>query len=326
MSEPELTIFSKLANKTDTKTTRAAVKKIRGFIENFLYYLILLSLSFVFLYPLIYMFSKSMMRLQDVSDATVIWIPKALDFSNYAEGFKAIQFWKGFSNSMINSFGSAIIQIISCSFVGYGFARYRFPGYMLLMALLIFTFLVPPQTIMVPLFMFFSDLGWINTHYPFIIPSAFGHGLRGALFVLIFIQFYRRLPHVFEEAARIDGAGPFRTYWQIMFPLAKPAMLVVFLFSAVWHWNDTFEPDLYLLVPQYFNLSQLVAIFNGNASSNVMQMAQQISAADAIGLAPTLINQIMAAVLLSILPIVILYLFTQKYFTESVERSGIAGE
>jgi multiple sugar transport system permease protein len=326
MNVPELTFIRKITNITKTKQNRAALKSIRFILGTFFYYLILLCLSFVFLYPLIYMFSKSMMRIQDVSDATVVWIPKKLDFSNFVEGFKAIQFWKGFTNSMINSFGSAIIQIMSCSFIGYGFARYRFPGYVVWTALLVFTFLVPPQTIVVPLFMFFSDLGWINTHYPFIVPAVFGHGLRGALFVLIFIQFYRKLPHVFEEAARIDGAGPFRTYWQIMFPLAKPAMLVVFLFSAVWHWNDTFEPNLYLLVPEYFNLSQLMAIFNGNASANVMQVSQQLSAADAIGLAPTLINQIMAAVILSISPIIILYLFTQKYFTESVERSGIAGE
>lgn len=329
MSELRVSIVSiaaKLASLTKPKWKLASVKRVHAIVGTILYYTVLLSLSFVFLFPLLYMVSKSMMRLQDVADATVRWVPKKLYFNNYVEAFNAIHYWKGFTNSVINSFGSAILQIISCSFIGYGFARYRFPGYVLWVALLVFTFLVPPQTIVVPLFMFFSSLGWINTHYPFVIPALFGHGLKGALFVLIFIQFYRRLPHVFEEAARIDGAGPFRTYWQIMFPLAKPAMLVVFLFSAVWHWNDMFEPNTFLLVPDYFNLSQQMAIFFGNSNMNVAQAAQQVSASDAIGLAPTLLNQIMAAVLLSVLPIVILYLFTQKYFTESVERSGIAGE
>jgi multiple sugar transport system permease protein len=111
----------------------------------------------------------------------------------------------------------------------------------------------------------------------------------------------------------------------IMFPLAKPAMLVVFLFSVVWHWNDLFEPNMYLLVPEYFNLAQNMAFFNGNANLEVQQAASSVSTGT-LGMAPTLQNQIMAGVMLTILPVLILYMFTQRYFVESVERSGIAGE
>ncbi|WP_051250551.1 ABC transporter permease subunit [Paenibacillus harenae] len=128
-----------------------------------------------------------------------------------------------------------------------------------------------------------------------------------------------------EEAARIDGAGAFRTYLMIMFPLAKPAMLVVFLFSVVWHWNDLFEPNMYLLVPEYFNLEQNMAFFNGNANLEGQQAASSVSTGT-LGMAPTLQNQIMAGVMLTILPVLILYMFTQRYFVESVERTGIAGE
>lgn len=302
------------------------IKKGKQITGSIFYYLILFSLSFVFLYPLLYMISQSLMRVQDVADATVQWIPKKFDFHNYVVAFKEINYAQGFVNSVIISFGSAILQILSCSVIGYGFARYRFPGHSFWLALVVFAFLVPPQTIVVPLYIFFSDLGWINTHLPFIFPALFGHGLKGALFVLIFIQFYRRLPGVLEEAAKIDGAGAFRTYWIIMFPLAKPAMLVVFLFSVVWHWNDLFEPNTYLMVPEYFNLAQNMSIFNGNANAEVSQMAQSVSAQDAIGMAPTVLNQIMAAVLMTILPILIMYLFIQRHFVESVERAGIAGE
>ncbi|MBO1005130.1 carbohydrate ABC transporter permease [Pseudogracilibacillus auburnensis] len=316
-----------LTDKVDDDKRSMIGRRTRSVLGNTFYYLLLLSLSFVFIYPLLYMISQSFMRPQDVADATVQWLPKVFTLENYAEAFKSINYWNGLLNSIWISFGSALLQIISCSFIGYGFARYKFPGKGLWMGLLIFTFLVPPQTIVVPLYIFFSDLGWINTLNPFIFPSLFGFGLKGALFVLIFIQFYRGLPKVLEEAAKIDGAGPFRTYWTIMFPLAKPAIIVVFLFSVVWNWNDVFQPNMYLLVPEYFNLAQNLATFNGNANAQgVQQMAQAVSAADAIGMAPTLLNQIMAAVMLTILPIFILYLFVQRSFVESIEQSGIAGE
>lgn len=301
-------------------------KRISMIIGNVLMYGLLLSLSFIFLYPLLFMVSQSFMLFSDISDATVQWIPKQLDFSNYALAFDNMRYWQGLRNSVIISFGSALMQMFSCALVGYGFARYRFPGYGLWLALVIFTFLVPPQTIVVPLFIFYSDLDWINTFYPFIFPSLMGHGLRGALFVLIFIQFFRRLPAVLEEAARIDGAGPFRTYFRIMLPLAKPALLVVFLFSVVWHWNDLFYPSIFLQSPEFYNLSQLLSNFNGVRTASMAQMQQVMSASAVIGGTSNLMNQIMAGVVITILPMLILYLIAQRHFVESVERTGIAGD
>lgn len=317
--------YTELQSKAKDAWKVTWVKRSRGILGTVFFYLVILSLAFVFMYPLLYMISKSLMRPEDVADATIQWIPKKFSLQNYTIALDAINFWPGLVNSIIISFGSAVLQVLSCSIVGYGFARYRFPGQAIFLALVVFTFLVPPQTFVVPLFKLFLDLGWVNTHLPFVVPAILGHGLKGALFVLIFIQFYSRLPHVLEEAARIDGAGAFRTYWTIMFPLAKPAMLVVFLFSVVWHWNDLFEPTLYLLVPEYFNLAQNMAFFNGNANLELQQASSSISQGS-LGLAPTLQNQIMAAVMLTIFPILLLYLFTQRYFVESVERAGIAGE
>jgi len=327
MELPIIRSVQTLTKKVDDDKKALLMRRTKSIVGNIFYYVLLFSLSFVFVYPLLYMISQSFMRPADVADATVQWLPKVLTFQNYVEAFKSINYWNGLLNSMWISFGSAILQIISCSFIGYGFARYKFPLKGLWLALLVFTFLVPPQTIVVPLYIFFSDLGWINTLFPFIFPALFGFGLKGALFVLIFIQFYLNLPKVLEEAAKIDGAGPFRTYWTIMFPLAKPAMVVVFLFSVVWNWNDVFQPNMYLLVPDYFNLAQNLSTFNGNANAQgVNQMQQMVSASDAFGLTPTLLNQIMAAVMLTILPIVILYLFVQRAFVEGIERSGISGE
>ena len=312
-------------DKVDADKRTLYLKRTRNIVGKIFYYLLLLSLSFVFLYPLLYMISQSFMATSDVADATIQWIPRNFNFYNYLEAFASIDYWSGLLNSVWISFGSAILQILSTSLIGYGFARYSFPGKGILLALVLFTFLVPPTTIVVPLYMFYSDLGWINTLLPFIFPAALGHGLNGAIFVLIFMQFYRGLPSAMEEAAKVDGAGPLRTYWKIMFPLAKPAMVVVFLLSVVWHWNDVFQPNLYLLIPDFFNLAQNLAAFHGNAVAETTQ--QQVAVSDAIiGNAPTLMNQILAATMLTILPILILYLFVQRSFVEGIERSGITGE
>ncbi len=318
------------ANRIDgVRPLRASTaRRIRETVSKLFLYVVLLSLSFVFVYPMLYIFSQSLMQAADVADATVQWIPKELSFQNYVFAFERLAYWKSFLNSAVISLGPALIQIVSCAVVGYGFARYRFPGYNVCLALVLFTFLVPPETIVVPLFVFFSDLGWINTYLPFLVPSLFGHGLRGALFVLIFMQFFRGMPHELEEAARIDGAGAFRTFWTIMLPLARPAMLVVFLFSLVWHWNDVFEPNLYIMLNEHFNLTQQLAILNGEGQLELAQAnaANTVNRAGVIGQAPTNLNRVMAGSLLTILPMLILYLFTQRYFVESVERTGIAGE
>jgi multiple sugar transport system permease protein len=299
------------------------LKRVQSFVSVVFHYAVLISLSFVFMYPILYIMSKSMMQAADIADATVQWIPKELSFINYSFAYDRLLYIKSFINSLATALCPAVIQMFTCAVVGYGFARYRFPGYNIILALVLFTFLVPPQTIVAPLFIFFSDLHWINTFYPFIIPALFGHGLRGALFVLIFIQFFRGLPHELEEASRIDGAGAYRTFRTIMLPLARPAMLVVFLFSLVWHWNDVFEPNLFTMVNKHFNLTQQLAVMNGDGER---QLAQAQLSSAVIGAAPTNQNRVMAGALLTILPMFILYLFTQRYFVEGVERTGIAGD
>lgn len=289
------------------------------------HYVMLISLSFIFIYPMLYLISKSFMLTADLADSTVQWIPKGFSLENYEFAYLTLLYVKSFTNSLMTSLVPAVIQIISCAVVGYGFARYNFVGRGFLLALLMFTFLVPPQTIVVPLYMFFSDLEWINTYLPFWVPPLFGHGLRGSLFVLIFIQFFRGLPTQMEEAARIDGAGAFRTFWSIMMPLARPAMLVVFLFSLVWHWNDMFQPNLYVYMNDHFNLTQQLTVMNGQGEQE-LSMGTSTATASALVQIPTYANRVMAGAMLTILPMLILYLFTQRYFVESVERAGIAGE
>jgi len=298
-------------------------RKARNVLGHVLHYVVVLSLSFVFLYPLLYIVSQSLMQPVDLSDASVVWIPKTFSFSNFAVANEIMNFWNSFRNSVILSLGGGLLQVIGCAIAGYGFARYRVPGYHLWMVILLCTFLVPPQTMVVPLYLQFTQMGWTETYLPILVPAIFGHGLRGALFVLVFIQFFKGMPQQLEEAARIDGAGAYRTFYSIIMPLARPAILVVFLFSFVWHWNDLFETNLYILHNEYETLSQTLVSMN---PSDINKFDEGIRVGGSLGGVPPIGPGLMAGALLTILPILLLYLFAQRYFVESIERTGITGE
>jgi multiple sugar transport system permease protein len=277
-------------------------------------YIILINVCFVFLFPVIYMFSTSLKTVADLADLTVLWIPRTFFWRNYELAISGMLYWQAARNSVIISLGSGILQTVACSFVAYGFARIPFPGRDVLFLLVLFTFLVPPQTIIVPLFILYRNLGFMDTYFPFLVPALFGHGLRGALFILVFRQFFRNLPYELEDAARIDGAGPFSVYWRIMLPLAAPAIIVVFLFSLVWHWNDFFEPTIYLFDQNNFTLPLRLSIL----SAALLQMLAGQGAGDEFNEAV-----IMAASFLVVMPPLVVYLFTQRYFVESVDRTGL---
>ena len=276
-------------------------------------YVMVIDISFIFLFPVLYLLVTSAQTIEDFVDPTVYWIPTRIHWENYVLAFKGLFYPRAVFNSALVSGLSAVAQVLSASLVGYGFARGRFPGRDLLFLLAMLTFLIPPQTIIIPLFMLYRTLGWIDTYYPFIVPSLFGHGLRGALFIFVFRQFFRGQPWELEEAARIDGAGALRTYFQVMLPLARPAILVVFLFSLVWHWNDFFEPSVYLHNQARFTLPLRLNIFY--TGLQIVTGAQ----------AGELYNEplLMAASLLVIIVPLITYLVAQRYFVQSIERTGL---
>ena len=174
------------------------------FLQRAFTYIVLIDIAFVFLVPIFYIMATSLKTSQDLTDPTIVWIPSGFFWINYPLAFFSMAYVKSLSNSLYISLGSALGQTVSCAFVGYGFARVRFPGRDALFALVLFTFLVPPQTIIVPLFILYKNLGWINTYQPFVVPSFFGHGLKGALFVVVFRQFFKTLPWELEEAALLS--------------------------------------------------------------------------------------------------------------------------
>lgn len=289
--------------------------KIAYRIYRLFIYLFLIGLSFVFLYPFLFMISTSFKSPGDLVDPTVYWIPKQFSVKGYFDAYAALNYLPYLKNTVVLTLFTVTGQMLSCAVVGYGFARFRFPGRELLFALAMFTMIVPPQTIIVPMFIQYKELNWINTILPMVVPSFFANGLRGALFIFIFRQFFRGLPHELEDAARVDGCGALRTFIRIVLPVSIPPILVSAILSVVWHWNDFFEPAIFLVDRDKFTLPMMLpflgqslnSMSGGTASANVDQATT------------------MAGCVLVILPILILYLEIQRYFMKSIERSGIVG-
>jgi multiple sugar transport system permease protein len=205
-------------------------------------YFVIIALSLIFLVPLLYMFSMSLMPREQIGKWPPEWLPNPVQWDNYG---KALYFWN-FATSLRNTLtvtGIGMIgDLLSCTLVAYGFARFRFPGRDLLFMVLLGTLMLPFAVTMVPLYIGYNAIGWVNTFYPLIVPSFFGN----AFYIFLLRQFFLTIPEELIDAARIDGANEFQIWWRILMPLAKPAIIVVAIFSFQNHWNDFLGPLLYL--------------------------------------------------------------------------------
>lgn len=284
--------------------------KARNFITQTFILLLLTDVAFIFLVPILRVISTSLMDILDLYDPTVVWLPRNWAWENFQRAYMALEYTRSLFNTLLVAGGAAILQTFSCALAGYSFARFKFPGRERLFLLVLFVMIVPPHTLIIQNFILVSRLKWLETYWPFLVPEAFGMGLRGALFIFIYRQFFKGLPYELEDAAMIDGAGPLRIFFRVMLPLARPAILVVFLFSFVWHWNNSLEPSIFLSRSENFLLPQRLSVVE-TALSNFQFR----------GMWGT--GTIMAATLLVILPLIVLYIFTQRYFVESIERTGL---
>lgn len=294
-------------------------------------YILLIGIGFVYLYPLLYMFSTSLMSVDDLLDSSIKWIPSSLYLTNIINAFKVMNFWGALKDSFIIAGLPTLIQVCSCAFIGYGFARFHFKGKKIMMAILIFSFILPPQITMMPNYVLFSDFNLLFTRVNLIgsinafnIPAFFGQGIKAQIFILIFYNFFKQVPQALIEAAHIDGAGYFKSFFRISIPSAAPAILVVFLFSFVWYWNESYLTNLYIkglgtskvnswstLVMELKNFTNIYEQYNQGNQQQLGNINESIK---------------MAGTLLSIAPLVIIYGFLQKYFVESIDRTGITGE
>jgi len=286
---------------------------------------LLIGIAFVCVFPLLYVVVTSLMSNSDLSNPAVHWIPSRLQFENYYIAFDFLNYWRFARNTATVTVLATIGHILSCSFIGYGFARFRFPFKNVLFVFVMLAFIVPVQTIIVPLYLTFLNFGWLNSYRPLIIPTFFGFGLNGALFVFIFRQFFLTLPTDLENAAKIDGAGFIRTYAQIVLPLARSAMVVVLVLSVVWHWNNFYEPSIYLRFPHLGFLPGRISAINEIITAPPEELFEMLGMIE--GGEDTLTNAVvMAATALVIAPVLIFFVFAQRQFMQGIERTGITGE
>jgi multiple sugar transport system permease protein len=288
-----------------------------GFLKAAARYIVLAGIGFVYVYPLIYMISKSFLSPEDLADPSVIWIPTGIYFDNFKKAFSVLDFWNCLKNSIIVSVVAAILQTISTSFVSYGLARFKLPLKKVFIVLIVATFFIPVEITTVPRYVLFYRYGFINTLLPSYLPALFVQGLNSAIFILVFFMFFKSYPLAFDEAASIDGAGCFKIFYKIALPMSKPAILVSILFSTVWYWNETAQSQMYY-GNKFPSLMHRLSEFSSRFASAMKETGGGSTA-------PTQAI-ILAATMLTMLPMILFYLATQKQFISSIEYSGITGE
>lgn len=280
-------------------------------------FLILAGLCFVIIYPILFMISCAFRKQTDMNDPTVMWIPRNVTFGVIKETAEAMDLWKTLLSTVKLNIGSALIQVATASVTGYGFARFQFKGKKILFGIVIMMIIVPPQIILLPQYDMFRSLRLLNTAWTMYLPAMTANGVRAGLMILIFRQFFRNLPRELEDAAYLDGCGPFRTFAVVMAPNALPSFLTVFLFSVVWYWND------YYTCSSFFSTNKTLALTIKNIDS-VLKAALFNDASLQIS-SRELVVWTQAACLMSIAPMLVLYACLQKHFTEGIERAGLVG-
>ena len=301
--------------------------RIAGYVWPFFRAIIIFGLSFVILYPILYMISTSIRPQSEMNDPSIMWIPKTIRLENFVEVWKATNYPSTLWNTLVLNVVSSVLQVGTCALTGYGFARFKFKGKNFFFALVLLQIIVPVQIILIPQysqFRYFDIFGLFNalmgdslnlvgTNFAMYIPALMCNGIRAGLFIYLFRQFFRGLPKELEDAAYLDGCGPFKTFISVMIPNAASSFLTVFIFSIVWYWND------YYVSSMYFNDPNTIALKVNNIT-NIISMYLD----NQVGIATDYVVWMEAACLLAITPIVIMYIFLQKYFTEGIARAGLA--
>ena len=294
---------------------------------------IIIGICFIILQPLFTKVSVSFMDERDLYDSSVKYIAKHFTLNNYKMAIEGMDYGVVFVRTMLLSGGISLLQLFTCLLAAYGFARFRFPFKKVLFGCVIITLIVPPQIIMLPLFMryrFFdifgifqaatgSSINLLDTFWPFILQACFCMGIRNGLYIYMLRQFFKGMPRELEEAAFVDGSGKLRTFLQIMVPSAVPMMVTVFLFGFVWQWTDSFYTSLYL------KNTRLISSSLGNLAVRVYS-AYENNGGSMNFISPGFVSMMNnTGTILTVLPLIILYLICQKYFVEGIERSGIVG-
>lgn len=307
-----------------------AKDKFLSLVWSVLRAVLLIGLSYIVLYPILFMISTALRGPEDYYNPLVVWMPLHYSLESFKNAIDLLDYWNTFGRTAFYSVGASLIQTMMCALTGYGLARFKFKGKGLMLLCVILSIIVPNQTIIIPLyeqyrfFDFFgieklielvsgisfnvnlTDTGWV-----YFLPSIFANGLRAGLFILVFMQSFRGFPKSIDEAASIDGCGALKCYLLIIVPNAVNAFVTVFLFSLVWHWGDYYYGGM--LMGSGSTLA--VALNSLPTNANTMFNTTTDPVANAVC--------VQAGCLLVIIPLLIIFFFGQKCFVESVERTGI---
>lgn len=291
--------------------------RIKRVIPKLILYFLLIDGAFIFLYPIGRTVVISLMTIEDYMDPSVNWIPNRLNFRNYIDVLKPMDFFNALSNSVKLTVFCILGQVLSSSLVGYGLARGRIPGKEVIMMIILATLVIPPQTLLIPYYILYHRLNLLDSLNVFIIPSFFGFGIYAPLCIFVFRRVFNTLPAELEDAAIIDGADFFRCFWYVYLPLARSAFVTVALFTFVWYWNEYARSII------FFNNIRTIPI----ALSLLFSADPAFVVTGFGGMNVSLVTypMMMAAVMLTMLPCLVLYLFTQKYYLTAIEQVGIKG-
>ena len=274
-------------------------------VRDTIMYIVLTVIGAVMVYPLIWLFSASFKSNSEIF-SSISLLPSGFSMEAYVEGWKGsgqYGFGTFFLNSLVLAVPTVIFTILSSAVVGYGFARFQFPFKRVLFLVMISTLMLPDAVIIIPRYIMFRNLGWLDSYKPFIIPSIFA---TNSFFIFMMVQFFRGIPRELDQAASIDGCNSFTTFVRILLPLSKPALFSVGIFQFIWTWNEFFNVFLYVS-----KVSKYTLALGLNMALDTQSVVNW--------------NRIIAMSILSIIPPVLVFFFAQKYFVEGIATSGLKG-
>jgi multiple sugar transport system permease protein len=261
----------------------------------------LIAACIFFLVPFYWMVVTALKTTPELTQFPPSLVPLNWAFGNFVEAMQFIDFPKLFRNSVVLTVGATVGSVLSNTLVAYGFSRIQWPGRDFVFYVVVATIFIPFPVIMVALFDIFAKIGWVNTYYPLIVPAFFGN----PFYIFLLRQFMLGIPNELSDAARVDGANEFQIFWRVVLPLSIPAVVVVAIFAAIGAWNEFLTPLLYLQNEDLYPLSIGLALFRSTHDVSF--------------------NLLMAAATLVVLPVVVLFVFFQRFFIEGITLGGVKG-
>ena len=282
-------------------TAHPSTAQRRRIVRQVFLLLLVLPGAILFLIPWVWMLMTAGKSTPEIWRIPAVWIPETYLWQNYIEAWQKGNFITFYRNTVLVSGLNVLAVVISCSIAAYAFARIQFPGRNTLFLLVLSTMMLPAQVTLIPLFMIFSKLGWVNTLRPLVVPLFFGD----AFSIFLLRQFMLTIPRDYDEAALIDGCSRFGVFWRILLPQIRPALIVVAIYQFTWSWNDFFGPLIYLNSPHLFTVTLGLSRFMGRTQTDIQYL--------------------MAMTVVSTLAPILIFFLTQRIFLQGIVISGVKG-